>query len=181
MKVRHRGIERKPALASSNSTVAISLANHARIPIGVSAVVPLTTYSSLKSYAQLHLILSAFDPDIATEVEATSNPAHLEREDCTLVVWYRSLYAPRTGGAYDSHHRTAGIAGCTRRRGGVAARGATAMPVAGFLSGAYEETNRGFDRLPWRRWASIGAWVVSAHGVSCFEVFSWQCGVSCNG
>ena len=26
-----------------------------------------------------------------------------------------------------------------------------AMPVAGFLSGAYEETNRGFDRLPWRR------------------------------
>ena len=54
-----------------------------------------------------------------------------------------------------------------------------AMPVAGFLSGAYEETNRGFDRLP--RWASIGAWVVSAHAVPCFEVFSWQCGVSCNG
>src|SRR5215471_14606852 len=36
------------------------------------------------------------------------------------------LYAPRTGGAYDSHHRTAGIADCTRRRGGVAARGARA-------------------------------------------------------
>src|SRR5262245_50050390 len=51
--------------------------------------------------------------------------ALLEREDCTLVACYRSLYAPRTGGAYDSHHRTAGIAGCTRRRGGgVAARGA---------------------------------------------------------
>ena len=34
-------------------------------------------------------------------------------------------YAPRTGGAYDSHHRTAGIAGCTRRRGRcLAARGA---------------------------------------------------------
>ena len=32
-------------------------------------------------------------------------------------------YAPRAGGAYDSHHRTAGIAGCTRRCGGcVAAR-----------------------------------------------------------
>src|SRR5262249_42388152 len=30
--------------------------------------------------------------------------------------WYPSLYAPRTGGAYDSHHRTAGIAGRTRRR-----------------------------------------------------------------
>src|SRR5262245_8247481 len=24
------------------------------------------------------------------------------------------LYAPRTGGAYDSHHRTAGVAGCAR-------------------------------------------------------------------
>ncbi len=33
-------------------------------------------------------------------------------------------YAPRAGGAYDSHHRTAGIAGRTRRcGGGVAARG----------------------------------------------------------
>src|SRR5215475_7769369 len=41
-------------------------------------------------------------------------------------------YAPRTGGAYDSHHRTAGIAGRTRRRGGsVAARGAGAAVVTG--------------------------------------------------
>src|SRR6516162_251982 len=55
------------------------------------------------------------------------HPALIERQDCTLVVWYRSLYAPRTGGAYDSHHRTAEIAGFTRRRGGrVAARGARA-------------------------------------------------------
>jgi putative tryptophan/tyrosine transport system substrate-binding protein len=47
--------------------------------------------------------------------------------DSTLVACYRSLYAPRTGGAYDSHHRTAGIAGRSRRRcGGVAARGARA-------------------------------------------------------
>src|SRR5262249_17201309 len=47
--------------------------------------------------------------------------------DSTLVGWYLSLYAPRTGGAYDSHHRTAGIAGCTRRRGsGVAVWGARA-------------------------------------------------------
>ena len=56
--------------------------------------------------------------------------------DSTLVAWYRSLYAPRTGGAYDSQNRTAGIAGCTRRRGGgVAADGACAepaMPVVGF-------------------------------------------------
>src|SRR5262245_11096616 len=46
--------------------------------------------------------------------------------DCTLVAWYR-CHAPRAGGVYDSHHRTAGIAGHTRRRGGrMAARGARA-------------------------------------------------------
>src|SRR5262249_29380750 len=33
---------------------------------------------------------------------------------------------PRTGGAHDSHHRTAGIAGRARRRGRLAARGARA-------------------------------------------------------
>src|SRR5215471_17845782 len=55
----------------------------------------------------------------ATSDRAGSNQysALLERQDCTLVAWYRSLYAPRTGGAYDSHHRTAGIAGRTRRHG----------------------------------------------------------------
>src|SRR6516225_12180371 len=58
-------------------------------------------------------------------------PCPPEREDCALVAWYRSLYAPRTGGAYDSHHRTAGIAGCTRRRGLVAARGARAAAAEG--------------------------------------------------
>src|SRR5262249_29943283 len=54
-------------------------------------------------------------------------PKNSERvlPDCTFVAWYRCLYAPRTGGAYDSHHRTAGIAGRARRRSsGVAARGA---------------------------------------------------------
>src|SRR5215470_11915100 len=51
--------------------------------------------------------------------------------DNTLVAWYRSLCAPRTGGAYDGHHRTAGIAGRTRRRcGRVAARGARAAARA---------------------------------------------------
>src|SRR6516225_11800555 len=60
--------------------------------------------------------------------------------DSTLVAWYRCLHAPRAGGAYDSHHRTAGIAGCTRRcGGGVAARGAgAAVGNAG-------------DRIPQRR------------------------------
>jgi hypothetical protein len=46
--------------------------------------------------------------------------------DSTLVAWYPSLYAPRTGGAHDSHHWTAGIAGRSRRRGCLAARGARA-------------------------------------------------------
>src|SRR5262245_61684215 len=55
----------------------------------------------------------------------TLRPRRVSR-DSTLVAWYRSLYAPRTGGAYDSHHRTAGIAGRTRRRGRVAVRGARA-------------------------------------------------------
>src|SRR5262245_2373620 len=51
--------------------------------------------------------------------------------DSTLVAWYRSLYAPHAGGAYDSHHRTAGIAGRTRRRGRMAARGARSRRDAG--------------------------------------------------
>src|SRR5262249_61925085 len=62
-------------------------------------------------------------------------PALLERQDCTLVAWYRSLYAPRTGGAYDSHHRTAGIAGRTRRGGGRA--GARAWRAPGRESGGW--------------------------------------------
>src|SRR5262245_41729997 len=69
--------------------------------------------------------LPLLNPKPATEVEATSILPLLEREDCTPMACYRSLYAPRTGGAYDSHHRTAGIDGRTRRcGGGVAARGA---------------------------------------------------------
>src|SRR5262249_11864832 len=68
--------------------------------------------------------LPLLNPKPTTEVEATSILPLLEREDCTLVAWYPSPYAPRTGGAYDSHHRTAGTAGRTRPRvGGVAARG----------------------------------------------------------
>jgi len=43
------------------------------------------------------------------------------------VAWYRSAYAPRTGGAYDSHHRTAGIAGRIRLRGGRVAAAACAQ------------------------------------------------------
>src|SRR6516225_7105804 len=61
------------------------------------------------------------------ELEMKRRISVREREDCTLVAWYGYLCAPRAGGAYDSHHRTAGIAGRARRRGSrFAARGAGA-------------------------------------------------------
>src|SRR5262249_24916691 len=66
-------------------------------------------------------------------VAAYARRALCPRPGCRAVrtarsmAWYLCLYALRAGGAYDSHHRTAGIAGCTRRRGGgLAARGARA-------------------------------------------------------
>src|SRR5262245_10365729 len=62
-----------------------------------------------------------------TKVEATSILPSLNVKTARLRRAIVSLYAPRTGGAYDSHHRTAGIAGRTRRRGGgLAAPGARA-------------------------------------------------------
>ena len=73
----------------------------------------------------------AKEPGGGISERSNQHPALLGREDCTPVAWYRSLYAPRAGGAYDGHHRTAEIAGCTRRRGGcVAARGARATTRA---------------------------------------------------
>jgi hypothetical protein len=69
----------------------------------------------------------ASEPEAHDRGRSNQHSALLERQDCTLLAWYRSLYAPRTGGAYDGRHRTAEIAGCTRRRGSrVAARGARA-------------------------------------------------------
>jgi hypothetical protein len=58
-----------------------------------------------------------------TEVEATSIlPSLKARLHALDVVSFP--YAPRAGGAYDSHHRTAEIAGRARRRGShVAAHG----------------------------------------------------------
>jgi hypothetical protein len=56
------------------------------------------------------------------DANKASHLAFLERG----AAWYPSLYAPRAGGAYDSHHQTAGIAGCTRRRNDVVARRARA-------------------------------------------------------
>src|SRR5262245_19479502 len=61
--------------------------------------------------------------------------------DSTPAACYRSLYAPRAGGAHDSHHRTAGVAGRARRRGGgVAARGASAAGRARAASGRAHTT-----------------------------------------
>src|SRR5262249_42544937 len=54
-----------------------------------------------KTFTRLSLPL--LNPQSTTEAEA--HPALLEWEDCTPMAWYPSLYAPRTGGAYDSHHR----------------------------------------------------------------------------
>src|SRR5262249_8274795 len=69
-------------------------------------------------------ILSALSGARRTSASDCGCPAV---KDITLVAWYRSLYAPRTGGAYDSHHRTTKILSRTRRRGcGVAARGTRA-------------------------------------------------------
>jgi hypothetical protein len=58
-----------------------------------------------------HALVLSFTASEPEADNSNQHPGLLEREDCTLVVWYSSLYAPRTGGAYDSHHRTAGIAG----------------------------------------------------------------------
>src|SRR5262249_24431738 len=70
---------------------------------------------------------------------------HLARAGCravrdsTLVAWYRSLYAPFAGGAYDSHHPTTKVFSRARRRGRVGARGARAAARAQGLL-----TNEGF-------------------------------------
>src|SRR5215470_15020956 len=75
---------------------------------------------------------------------SNQHSALLEREDYTLVAWYPCVYAPRTGGAYDSHHRTAGIASRARRRGGrVAARGARAAGGADAAHRGAHEPGRG--------------------------------------
>src|SRR6516165_6518793 len=70
------------------------------------------------------LSLSASDSEAPDRGGSNQHPALLERQDYSVVAWYRSLYAPRTGGAYDSHHRTTGIAGRTQRA-------AVAWPLAG--------------------------------------------------
>src|SRR5262245_53906355 len=64
----------------------------------------------------LVLRLPLLNPQPTTEVEATSILPSLNRKTARSVACYRSLHAPRTGGAYDSHHRTAGAAGRNRRR-----------------------------------------------------------------
>src|SRR5215831_2479709 len=99
--------------------------------------------------------------------------ALLGREDCTLLAWYRLLYAPRTGGAYDSHHRTAGIAGRTRRGGSrVAARSARAAAgdagAAGLVGPRLTALGRVSARLK-RDWLRRGPDLLPAHLVCCIK------------
>src|SRR5262249_60584569 len=64
---------------------------------------------------------SLFPPPVLPERTAgggATSTCPPDRENCTLTAWYRFLYAPPAGGAYDSHHRAAGNAGCRRRAGG---------------------------------------------------------------
>jgi hypothetical protein len=81
--------------------------------------------------AEGHRLMRAIVKDLPkppTLPSVSPEPGAALLGDSTLVPWYPSLNAPRAGGAYDSHHRTAAIAGRTRRRGGgvAAARGAGA-------------------------------------------------------
>src|SRR5215831_11429485 len=95
-------------------------------------------HPSLRGYFRKHkppflAVWDKNDPFFLPGAEATP-----EREDCTIVAWYRSIYAPRAGGAYDSHHRTAGIAGRTRRRRcRVAARGAVSITNKNLIFGTH--------------------------------------------
>jgi hypothetical protein len=72
------------------------------------------------------------------------------------VAWYCRLYAPRTGGAYDSHYRTAGIDSRSRRCGGcVAAEQTNARGVGG-------KSADGGDRARGQRAAPVVSLPVSA-------------------
>src|SRR5262249_25631136 len=86
---------------------------------------------------------------------------------CPLTI-RRQIDIPQSGPGWvgtecNSINQTARVHHAARRRRSlVAVRGAGATggdAVVGFLSGACEEAKRGFDRLPWRRWVSIGVWV----------------------
>src|SRR5262249_10282204 len=75
---------------------------------------------------------------------SNQHPASFKRQDCTLVAWYRYVYAPRAGGAYDSHHRTAGILEVFSRHGNSHGPGAgtptsAGPPPWGRVSGPHHE------------------------------------------
>src|SRR5262249_5559092 len=72
-----------------------------------------------------HLLVLSFtaEPEAPTEVEATSIPHSFNVKTARSRRGIVLFYAPRTGGAHDSHHRTAGVAGRTRRRGSRVATG----------------------------------------------------------
>jgi hypothetical protein len=66
--------------------------------------------------------------------------------DTTLVPWYPSVNAPRTGGAYDIHHRTTKILSRAQRRGGGMAAGG-ARAAAAVDAGQQASQGHGSPRL----------------------------------
>jgi len=142
----------------ADGTIVGRIMKAAAVPVGMSWMWTLAfTASRRRARPRWRRSRRAGGGSSAVEAEdcgrSNQHPALLERQDCAVAACYRSTYAPRTAGAYDSHHRTAGIAGRTRRRGGGVAGGGTraqqpAMPLVGFFLAARQRrcTARRFRR-----------------------------------